>query len=640
MAPSPYSYVTSGGVSNTRVRVASEGATLDTLHDLFATPVQIDVASITYHNGSKKDRSNVKKALSYFVGGTFDPPQRHDDNVQARTLLTLDVEQGEHNDSPPPSPDVVAARLAALDGSGWVYTSLSHTPKSPRYRVVLPLGKPIQGGTVESMGAILKASTIAAAQKLGVEEWTQPESWVLSQPMYLPAKLKGGTFYQNHRAGKAWSSVDAAPRTGPADFPDHTDPTLNALKAAGLYLGEAHNHKGKHFITCPFHAQHDAENETQTVYYEAHHDGNPRPAVKCFDTAPDDGGVPHLTYATLVHALRGSGAAKGELDDRKVLDDYETFRVKADLSRLLDGATIPQEWAVAQFAPVGRVTVLAGPGGQGKSLFGVHLMAHLACGLPFGLQHLPPDSPALRSLYVSYEDGTSQLQARTRRVAHNIEQRDDKTYGLLHDVAGQMRSNMQVYAADDDAAEWLLLTKPDRNGQPAPTDRVDWLIGYLKKYRVRMLTLDPVVYTHQLNENDIADMSSYMQTLSRIAREANLAVVVLHHMSKTGGFGVLDTINQNSMRGASSIADNARSVFAGVMMPQEDCLAYGINPDERHNYFVLKHVKHNYSAPLPLQVFHNVDGVMVYRPEIRKQEASVLAEAKEALKTQQDDFKR
>ena len=640
---SPYAYVTSGGVSNTRVRMSLEEATLEDLYNAARVPTQLEVAAITYHNGTKKERSNVKKELNYFIGGTFKTLRRDDANVQSRTLLTLDVEQGEDDATPPPDPRVVVERLAELGGCGWVYTSLSHTPKSPRYRVVLPLGNPVMAGPAAA--ATLKASTQAAAAKLGIEEWTKPESWVLSQPMYLPARLKGSAFFQEYRDGAAWRAVagrasDGARGPGvPADIPDDIDPILGTLKREGMYLGEKRGHKGMHFITCPFHDQHENENDTQTVYYEAHHDGNPRPAVKCFDTAPDVDGLPHLTYKTLVRYLRKADLLAPDADDHTVLDDYEAFDRKSDMSRLLDGPAIPQQWSIEQFAPVGRVTVLAGPGGQGKSLAMLHVLIHLACGHQWGLFCTPANAP-LRSLYISYEDGASQLQNRVQLIARHLGKEDDGTFDLLHDVQGQVRKNLRTYAADDDAAQWLLLNKPDRFGQPEATDRVEWLTGYLTSRKIKMLVLDPVVFTHQLNENDIADMATYMQTLGAIAKEAQCAIVVIHHMSKTGGFGIIDDINQNSLRGASSISDNARSVMAGINMPHLDCQQYGINPDERTQYFVAKHVKHNYSAPLPLQVFHNVGGVMVYRPEIRRMDADAVAEVKERSKLDRDNLKR
>lgn len=637
--PTPYSYVTSGGVENARVKVAEE-ATLEDLVAEHATPVQLDVSSIEYHNADKKTRTAIKKQLPYFVGGVI-KGRRHDSNVQHRTLLTLDVEQGTA-DVPPPKPEDVVARLEELGGAGWVYTSLSHTPTAPRYRVVLPLGRPIEG---DAAPLSLQASTRSAAKKLGIEEWTQPESWVLSQAMYLPAKLKGGKYYSKLVDGKPWSSKRAPDRvsdnrdaTAPADIPDEKpDLVLHAIKQAGLYLNENPRHKGMHFITCPFVDQHGAENETQTVYYEAHYDGNPRPAVKCFDSEPDRDGQPHLTYAKLVRWLRdGEWLTQDEQERVGVLDDYDTFDAKANLDNVLDREPVAREWAIDRFAPTGKVTVLAGPGGVSKSMLMLHVLIHASTGRDWGGFRV--DDP-LRSLYVSYEDDQQELAKRVHTLAATLQAEDSGTFDLLYDVAGSIRKNVRMFAADDEAASWLMLTKPDRFGQPERTERVDWLIGYLKEKRIRMVVLDPAVYTHQLEENDIADMAVYMQTLTYIAKQANCAVVVLHHMNKTGGWSQLDDINQGSLRGASSFADNARSVAVVVSMSIRDAEAYGLPAEHETTgkYAVFKHVKHNYSAPMDTMVFERKGGTLVPRPDIVKLDRSQLQEARENAKAEEQE---
>lgn len=640
MPTTPYSHAV--GVHNTRVQVA-EDATLEDLVDLHSTPIQLDVASIEYHNADKRARGNVKKALPYFVGGVLDG-KRHDTHVKSRTLLTLDIEQGPDDDFPPPAPSVVTARLATLGGAGWVYTSLSHTPNSPRYRVVLPLAKPIEGEAVEAMQAALEASTRNAAKKLGIEAWCQPESWVLSQPMYLPAKLKGGKFFSEHVTGKPWRTVlsggiatdaggagsEGRVRSGVADIPDEKpDLVLHALKKAGLYLNEDPNHKGKHYITCPFVDQHEAENDTQTVYYEAHHDGNPRAAVKCFDTAPDEDGKPHLTYRTLVHWLVDNGHMdRREQADTGVLDDFDVFVERAGLGRLLDTTPVAREWAVEQFAPVGKVTVLAGPGGVAKSVLMLNLLVHGAMGQTWGAFKV---GAPLRSLYISYEDDTQELHSRTHALAKALREADDGVLDTLYDVTGTIRKNLLMFAADDEAAAWLLLTKPDRFEPPERTERVEWLVGLIKHARIKVLVLDPAVYTHQLEENNIADMATYMQTLTYIAKQANCAVIVLHHMNKMGGYMQLDEVTQGSLRGASSFADNARSVAVMVSMSIKDAPMYGLPPEHTtvSKYAVLKHVKHNYSAPLPTQVFERKGALLLPRPDIVKLDAAMATEIKQ-----------
>lgn len=631
MTATPYSYVTAGGVANTRVRVAEEGD----LASLASTqPVQLDVTSIEYHNADKKTRTAIKKQLPYFVGGVIDG-KRDDHNVTARTLITLDIERHEKQDTEPPQPRDVVEKLQELGAEGWVYTSLSHTPKSPRYRVVLPLGKSLDVTDLEQAQLTLKATTISAAEKLDLGEWCTPESYVLSQAMYLPAKLKGGKFFSEVTEGKAWGIKQAKSKEkgAPADIPDERpDHILQAIKAAGLYLNENPKHKGMHFIQCPFLDEHEAENETQTVYYEAHYDGNPRPAVKCFDTAPDHGHY-HLTFKTLVRWLKDNGHLTQEQQDAAgVLDDYDTFDAKADVKRLLSDTHAPREWAIDRFAPTGKVTVLAGPGGVSKSMLMLHVLVHASLGRDWG--GFSMDEP-LRSLYVSYEDDTLELAKRVTALAEGLRAEDSGIADLLYDVDGSIRKHMRVFAADDEASAWLLLTKPDRFGQPERSERVEWLVGYIKERSIKMLVLDPAVYTHQLEENNIADMATYMQTLTYIAKQAQCAVVVLHHVNKQTGWLTLNDVNQSSLRGASSFADNARSVAMVVNMPFKDAELFGIAEENVPNYMVFKHVKHNYSASMGQLVFERKGGSLVPRPDIKKLDTVELAEARDNIRAQE-----
>jgi hypothetical protein len=644
MANNPYSYVVSGGVVNKRVRTSDADATLQDLYDQLHKPLELDLTAIEYHNGDKQLRYGVKKALPYFVGGEFTDSKRSDDSIKTRTMLTLDVEQHDIAGAAPPPPQEIASKLHELGGCGWVYTSISHTPDRPRYRVVLPLGKPIERGSDYDMGEALKASTLAAAAKLGIAEWCAPESYVLSQAMFLPAKLKGMAFYQEFVEGKAWSRVAKKP---PADIPDEVerpkkevadipderpDFILEAIKAAGLYIKANKRHPGMHFIKCPFEDEHGVINETQTVYYEAHFDGNPKPAVKCFDTVPDVDGKPHLSIPSLVRYLKDAGHVTDEQQaEAGVLDDPDAFDKLADIGALLDTEPVAREWAIEKFAPVGKVTVLAGPGGVSKSMMMLHVLTYAAMGQPWA--GFKPEG-ILRSLYVSYEDDKQELHKRINTLANDLRTVDDGTFDMLYDVNSSIRKNLRVYAADDNAVAWLLATKPDRYSPAQRTARVDWLIGYIKSRGIKLLCLDPAVYTHQLAENDVADMAEYMRILTQIAKHAGCAVVVLHHMNKGGANSSLDDVTSGSLRGASSFSDNARSVMTVVSMPIHDAPTYGLAADHDtvSRYLVAKHTKHNYSGSMGIQVFERKGALLIPRTDILRLSAEEAQEARDAQK--------
>jgi len=648
MTSNPFSYVTSGGVVNKRVKSSDNDATLKDLYDRFNKPLQLDLTAIEYHNGDKQLRYGVKKALPYFVGGEFSDHKRSDESIKTRTLITLDIEQSDIAGAAPPPPQEIAAKLEELGGCGWVYTSISHTPDRPRYRVVLPLGKPIERSNEYDMGEALKASTLAAAKKLGIEQWCAPESYVLSQAMFLPTMLKGMSFYQEFVEGKVWSRVvkkapadipdeiempDKPKKDGPADIPDERpDFILQAIKAAGLYLKPNKRHPGMHFITCPFSDEHGLVNETQTVYYEAHFDGNPKAAVKCFDTVPDVDGKPHLTIASLVRYLKDAGhITEDQQAEAGVLDDPDAFDKLADIGQLLDTQPVPREWAIEKFAPVGKVTVLAGPGGVSKSMMMLHVLTYAAMGQAWA--GFKPEG-VLKSLYVSYEDDKQELHKRINTLANELRNVDDGTFDMLYDVDSSIRRNLRVYAADDNAAAWLLAVKPDRYSPAQRTQRVEWLIDYVKSRGIKLLCLDPAVYTHQLAENDVADMAEYMRILTQIAKHAGCAVVVLHHMNKGGANSSLDDVTSGSLRGASSFSDNARSVMTVVSMPIHDAPTYGLPSDHDtvSRYLVAKHTKHNYSGSMGVQVFERKGALLIPRADVVRLSAEEAQEAREQQK--------
>lgn len=638
MQPTPYSVVLSGGVQNTRVTASDEEASLENLYRQCSKPQELEFKAVEYYNSTKKQRADIKKQLRYFVGATI-AGKRHDSNVQLRTLLTLDIEQDDIAGDQPPPPQAVVKKLQEIGGSGWVYTSISHTPDRPRYRVVLPLGKYIPQGTEAT--ATLKATTLKAAASLGIETWCRPESWVLSQPMYLPARLQGGPFYQKLVKGKAWAPTALTKHkpNQPADIPDERpDPVLSALKQAGMYLGHS-KEKGRHLIRCPYHEQHGTdhgadEHDTQTMYMEANFNGFSHPSVQCFDTAPDDGDDKHLTYDKLVRWLKDNSFISTEEQAKAgVLDDVDEFIQAASAGYTLDAEPAEREWAIQDFAPVGLVTMLTGPGGQGKSLMLMQLAIHAAIGQSWAAFKI--DKP-IKTLVLSYEDDQLELHRRSYVL---IKRLADSETGILYDVDSLYRKNFLLYAAGNDlSGAWTLLTKMDRV-TTQHTPRVEWLITVLKKARIRLLTIDPAVFTHAVEENSNTDIASYMRMLTYIAREAQCAVVIVHHAGKSTMGANLEDLDQTAARGAGAFADNARSVSLCVSIHPRELANYGLPAMGR--YMLVKHVKHNYSAPLPEMILERktsgTTAWLEHRPEVGRLDERALLELKQAQKQQTEE---
>ena len=135
-----------------------------------------------------------KAARGWYCGAEFDPAYRHSDNFVSRHLLTWDFDIV--------GPEVWASVGTFLQGRAYaMYTTYSHTPERPRFRVVLPLSRPTGFDEFQAVSRKL-------AEEIGIE-WVARESHVPAQFMYAPARPVGGTHEQDYAVSGAWVDVDA-----------------------------------------------------------------------------------------------------------------------------------------------------------------------------------------------------------------------------------------------------------------------------------------------------------------------------------------------------------------------------------------------------------------------------------------------
>lgn len=64
---------------------------------------------------------------------------------------------------------------------------------------------------------------------------------------------------------------------------------------------------------------------------------------------------------------------------------------------------------------------------------------------------------------------------------------------------------------------------------PADLERLDWALSQLQP---RLLVLDPLVRLHRCDENSSAEISGLLGALRELNRRYDVAIVVVHHMSK------------------------------------------------------------------------------------------------------------
>lgn len=136
-----------------------------------------------YQQLSKEEQGRIKD-VGGFVGGELKADGRRTaDNIKCRTLLTIDVDHATK------LPTKIAPRYALI-----VYSTHSHTPEAPRYRVVAPLSRPCDDIEYQAV-----AHYMAAGLGVDIVDMTSCEP---SRLMYWAAAPRDAETYYYQQDGR------------------------------------------------------------------------------------------------------------------------------------------------------------------------------------------------------------------------------------------------------------------------------------------------------------------------------------------------------------------------------------------------------------------------------------------------------
>ena len=129
-------YVISVGQSRTSLQWANKSTTWERLVERLSKCKHTRETAAEYRAMTKTAQGKVKD-VGGFVGGTVrDGGQRKGESITARSLVTLDIDYG--------TKETVDTVRDMLYGTAWcLYSTHSHTPEKPRYRLVMPLSREV-----------------------------------------------------------------------------------------------------------------------------------------------------------------------------------------------------------------------------------------------------------------------------------------------------------------------------------------------------------------------------------------------------------------------------------------------------------------------------------------------------------------
>jgi AAA domain len=229
----------------------------------------------------------------------------------------------------------------------------------------------------------------------------------------------------------------------------------------------------------------------------------------------------------------------------------------------------PRGWLLGNQFCRRFISSLLAAGGTGKTALRVAQLISLATGRSLTGEHV---FQRCKVLIISLEDDKDELRRRVYAVL--------KHHGITPaEVEG-----------------WLFLATPKglklaemRGGSPQASALVSLLRKAITDYKLDIISLDPFVKTHSLEENDNNAIDYVSDLLATIAIEYDCAVDTPHHTSK----GTHSPGNADSGRGASSRVAADRLAYTLNTMTTDEAKTFSISDDDRHTFIRLDSAKVN-----------------------------------------------
>lgn len=210
--------------------------------------------------------------------------------------------------------------------------------------------------------------------------------------------------------------------------------------------------------------------------------------------------------------VQEAGSGQSATDDEIGLGPLEIVSLDT-----LEGLPIPERrWIVDGLIPDRTVSDLGGDGGTGKSL----LALQLAVAMATGGKWIGREVSAGPVLYYSCEDEQDEIHRRAAAIA--------RCEGVL------LGGLSNLHLIDQTVAMTTALASPGEHQTLKMTEVFDQLVAAVTKLRPKLIILDTRADVYTANENDRAQVRTFVQRLRQLCLTMDLAVLLLSHPSRSG----------------------------------------------------------------------------------------------------------
>jgi len=234
----------------------------------------------------------------------------------------------------------------------------------------------------------------------------------------------------------------------------------------------------------------------------------------------------------------------------------------------------PRRWLYGRKLIRGFCSIVAAPGGVGKSSWTAAMAADMAGGI--NTMHDDPHA-ALRVWIYNLEDPRDET---LRKIAAIRLHKRIGVDALARIFVTSGRDRPLVMA--EEIARNVIVARPDTEA----------LIEAVKAAGIDALIIDPFIRSHRLTENDNKHIDFVMDLFAKIAHEADCGILLVHHTRK--GFVGGDA---DSIRGGSAMTSAARIAITLSVMSEEEAAAMGVESADRRATIRIDNAKSNLAPP-------------------------------------------
>lgn len=254
----------------------------------------------------------------------------------------------------------------------------------------------------------------------------------------------------------------------------------------------------------------------------------------------------------------------------------------------------PRRWLYGTTYLRGYVTLLAAPGGVGKTSLQIVEALAIVTGRPLLGEEV---NERANVWLINLEDSIMEL---IRRVLAAM-----RYYNI---PADEIRGRLFLDADRDMSFQFV----SDDGGKVAMNHvLVARMIRKIKENEIGLIILDPFVSCFNVNENDNRAINMVVSALKKIADETNAAIAIVHHTRKLNG----DETSIDGVRGASSLIGAIRVGRVVNRISKQDAQAHCIDESEAKSIFRVDIGKLNFAPPAEETFWYKLENVQLLNGE-------------------------